>query len=114
MNNINGLVIEPTGRMEIISLADFEKRVPFYDEGYPNIISNLPYSTMMLISDCNETEENDIANKIYYDENSFGNYKIKGDIFICGSRDLEPTSLDKSQLNELFNMIRRVNKWNIF
>lgn len=53
MNNIKGLVIEPTGRMEIISLADFEKRVPFYDEGYPNVISNLPYSTMMLISDCN-------------------------------------------------------------
>ena len=114
MNNIKGLVVETTGRMGIITLADYEKNVPFYTEEYPNVVSNLPYSTMMLISDCNETEENGIANKIYYDENSFGNYKIKGSIFICGSKDLEPTSLDKSQLNELLNMIRRVTKWNIF
>lgn len=110
MNNIKGLVIEPTGRMEVISLADYEKTVPYYNEEYPNVISNLPYSTMMLISDCKETKENDIANKIYYDEDSFGNYKIKGNIFICSSRDLEPTSLDKSQLNELLNMIRRVTE----
>ena len=114
MNNMKGLVVETTGRMGIITLADYEKNVPFYTEEYPNVVSNLPYSTMMLISDCKETTENDIANKIYYGEDSFGNYEIKGNIFICGSEDLKPISLNKYQLNELFNMIRRVNKWNIY